>query len=232
MTPKTRHDLAGYFDHTLLNPLASETDIRRLCEEAVRCGFYGVCVQPRWVGMCADVLHTTSVKVVSVAGFPFGMETARVKAFEAEAVIMDGADEVDMAADLAAVVAGDSGYLWREFAGVLKVCHKMRPAVGLKVIIESAALTDEQIRFVCGIAQEAGVDFVKTSTGYHPAGGARVEDVRLMVEASPRCRVKAAGGIKTLAQALAMIEAGATRIGASASIQILEEFERTDGVVR
>jgi deoxyribose-phosphate aldolase len=224
MMPKTRQEIAKYFDHTLLNPMATEREIRRVCDESARYGFYGVCVQPRWVGLCADVLHGTGVKVVSVAGFPFGTQTAKVKAYEAEAVIRDGADEVDIGADLAAVISGDSGYLRREFGAVLKVCRKMHPAVVLKVIIESAALTEEQIRFVCGIAQEEGVDYVKTSTGYHSAGGARVEDVRLMAEAAPRCRVKAAGGIKTLEQTLAMIEAGASRIGASASVQIVEEI--------
>jgi len=167
--------------------------------------------------------------VVSVAGFPFGTETAPVKALEAEAVIRDGADEVDIVADLAAILAADAAYLRREFTAVLKVCRKMHPPVALKVIIESAGLTDEQIRFVCGIAQETGVNFLKTSTGFLPAGGARVEDVRLMAEAAPRCNIKAAGGIKTLEQTLAMIEAGAVRIGASASVQIVERFGQDDG---
>lgn len=224
MTPTSKNELAKYFDHTLLNPMAVEGDIRRVCDEAMRYGFYGVCVQPRWVRLCADILHGTPVKVVSVAGFPFGTETARIKAVEAEAVIMDGADEVDIVTDLAAVVGGDAGYLRREFAAVLKVCRKMHPPVVLKVIIESAALTDEQIRFVCGVAQDAGVDFVKTGTGFHAAGGARVEDVRVMADAAVRCKVKAAGGIRTVEQALAMIEAGASRIGASASVQIVEAF--------
>lgn len=224
MTIINSTQLAKYFEHTLLDPMAVASDIRRICDEAVRYGFYGVCIQPRWVGPAADILHRTGIKVVSVAGFPFGTETAKVKAYAAEALIRDGADEVDMVADLAALLEGDATALRREFAAVLGACRVMRPVVPLKVIIESAALTETQIRFVCGIAQEAGVDFVKTSTGYHKAGGARVEDVRVMAEAAPRCRVKAAGGIKTLPQALAMIEAGATRIGASASVQILEQF--------
>ena len=224
MTFISKNELAKYFDHTLLSATAVEADIRRVCEESARYGFYGVCVQPRWVGLCADVLHGTGVKVVSVAGFPFGAETAKVKAYQAEALIRDGADEVDIVADLAAIIEGDAGYLRREFAAVLRACRVMHPVVPLKVIIESAALTEEQIRFVCDIAQDAGVDFVKTSTGSHPAGGARVEDVRAMAMAAPRCKVKAAGGIKTLDQALAMIEAGASRIGASASVNILEQF--------
>ncbi len=224
MLPTTKKELAQYFDHTLLNLLAVEPDIRRCCGEALRHGFYAVCVQPRWVSLCADLLHGSGVKVVSVAGFPFGTEAAHVKAYQAEAVIRDGADEVDIVADLASVLSGDAAYLRREFAAVRKVCRKMHPPVILKVIIESASLTAEQLQFVCGIAQDCGVDFVKTSTGFHPAGGARVEDVRQMAQAAPRCGIKAAGGIKTLQQAMAMIEAGATRIGASASAQILEQF--------
>lgn len=224
MIPTTQHALAQYFDHTLLNASAVEADIRRHCEEALRYGVYAVCVQPRWVCLCADLLHGSPIKVVSVAGFPFGTEAAGVKAYEAEAVIRDGADEVDIVADLASVLSGDANYLRREFAAVLKACRKMHPPVLLKVIIEAASLTDEQIHFVCGIAQETGVDFVKTSTGFHPAGGTQVDDVRIMAEAAPRCGIKAAGGIKTLQQALAMIEAGATRIGASASVAILDSF--------
>jgi len=224
MRPTTKQQLAQYFDHTLLNASAVEADIRRHCDEALRYGVYAVCVQPRWVSLCADLLHGSSVKVVSVAGFPFGTELAHVKAYEAEAVIRDGADEVDIVADLASVLSGDAAYLRREFSAVLKVCRKMHPPVLLKVIIESASLSAEQIRFVCGIAQETGVDFVKTSTGFHPAGGARADDVRLMAEAAPRCGIKAAGGVKTLQQAFAMIEAGATRIGASASAAILDSF--------
>lgn len=229
MTPPTKEALAKYFDHTLLDGMATEGAVRRVCAEAVDYGFYAVCVQPRWVALCAEVLGGTGVKVVSVAGFPFGTETPKVKALEARAVIMDGADEVDIVADLASVLCGVAEYLRRELAAVGHECRVMKPAVGLKVIIEAAALTPEQIRFVCAVAQQAGADFVKTSTGYHKAGGARVEDVRLMAEAAPGCGVKAAGGIRTLEQTLAMIEAGATRIGASASVEIMEEFAAAYG---
>ena len=228
MTPTTKNELAKYFDHTLLSATAIEADIRRHCDEAVRYGFYAVCVQPRWVGLCADLLHGTGVKVVSVAGFPFGTETAKIKAYQIEALIRDGADEVDIVADLASVITGDTGSLRREFAAAMKACRIMRPIVPLKVIVEAAALTEEQLRFVCGIAQEAGVDFVKTSTGLHPAGGARLQDVRVMAEAAPHCKIKAAGGIKTLQQTMAFIEAGACRIGASASVQILQQCGADD----
>ena len=224
MAIQTKEQFAKYFDHTLLDCMAMEAHIRQLCDEAVQYGFYAVCVQPRWVVLCADILHGTGVKVVSVAGFPYGTETSKVKACEAEAVIMEGADEVDIVADLASVIDGDANYLRRDFDAVLAVCRSMRPQVPLKVIIESAALNEEQIRFVSRLAQQCGVDFLKTSTGFHKAGGARIEDVKLMIETAPRCKIKAAGGIKTAEQALSFIEAGVSRIGASSSVQIVEEF--------
>lgn len=227
MTPQAKEELAKYFDHTILDCMATADDIRRHCDEAIKYGFYAVCVQPRWVALAADILHGTDVKVDSVAGFPFGTETPKVKALEAKAVIMDGADEVDIVADMASILTGDADYLRRDFGAVLDVCRKMHPAVPLKVIIESAALDEEQIRFVCGIAQQTDVDFVKTSTGMHKAGGAELDDVKLIIESAPHCKIKAAGGIKTLAQAMAFIDAGVLRIGASASVQIMEEFIST-----
>ena len=224
MAIETKEQLAKYFDHTLLDCMATERDIHELCDEAMRYDFYAVCVYPRWVSFCADILCAAPVKVVSVAGFPFGTNLSKVKAYEAEAVIMDGADEVDIVADLASVIEGDADTLRRDFEAVLAICHSMRPQVPLKVIIESAALNEEQNRFVCGIAQKAGVDFLKTSTGFHKAGGAQIEDVKLMAEAAPRCKIKAAGGIRTLEQTLAFIEAGVSRIGASGSVEIIEQF--------
>jgi deoxyribose-phosphate aldolase len=224
MEIQTKEQLAKFFDHTFLDCMATEADVRRHCNEAQEYGFYAVCVQPRWVSLCADIVKGTGIKVVSVAGFPYGTNLSKVKAFEADAVIMAGADEVDIMADMASIVTGDERYLRRDFFAVLEVCRSMKPEVPLKVIIESAALNDEQIRFVCEIAQQCGVDFLKTSTGFHSAGGACVEDVKLMAETAPRCKIKAAGGIKTVEQTLAFIEAGASRIGASASVQIVEEY--------
>ncbi|OQY06060.1 MAG: deoxyribose-phosphate aldolase [Planctomycetales bacterium 4572_13] len=225
MILQTKEQLAAYFDHTLLDCMATKPDVCRHSREAVDYGFYAVCVQPRWVALCADILHGTGVKVVSVAGFPYGTNLSKVKAYEAEAVIMAGADEVDIVADLASVIAGDADYLRRDFEAVVKVCRSMSPKVLLKVIIESAALNEQQIQFVCGVAQDCGVDFLKTSTGFHNAGGADVEDVKKMAAAVPQCKIKAAGGIKTLRQALSFIEAGVSRIGASASVQIVEQFD-------
>ena len=227
MTPATDKELASYIDHTLLIATALKTDIERLCNEAIEYGFHSVCVLPRWIALAADILHNTDVKVDGVAGFPFGANSAKIKAADAKDVIMAGADEVDMVADLPSIIVGDRDYLIADIYSVLKVCRSMRPAVTLKVIIESAALTDEQIVFVCNICQQMGVDFIKTSTGLNPAGGASVEAVRLMKQSAPQCKIKAAGGIRTAQNALDMIEAGASRIGTSASVQIIEEFRNS-----
>ena len=224
MLPKDKKELAGLIDHTLLNPLAVRADIERHCHEAVEHGFCTVCVLGRWVELAADIVHGTGVKVDGVAGFPFGADTVKTKVFDAKEVIMAGADEVDMVADLAAIIEGDRKRLAKDIGAVLEVCKSMRPAVTLKVIIESAALTDEQIVFVCEVAEEVGVDFIKTSTGLNPAGGAAIKDVKLMAESAPACRIKAAGGIRTAEEAIAMIEAGASRIGTSSSIQIVKSF--------
>jgi deoxyribose-phosphate aldolase len=224
MKIQTKEQLAKYFDHTLLDCMATEADIRRHCQEAVDYGFYAACVQPRWVSFCANLLHGTDVKVVSVAGFPFGTDSPRIKALQAEEVIMAGADEVDIVADLAAVIDGDRKRLQDDMAAVLKVCRSMKPEVILKVIIEASALNHEQIRFVCDAAQAVGVDFVKSNTGFHKTGGAKLDEVKLMIESAPHCRVKASAGITTAEQALAFVEAGVSRIGASASVQIIEQF--------
>jgi len=224
---KTGTDIAGYIDHTLLKAEATHGEILRVCDEAITWGFRAVCVNGRWVSLAAERLFGTKVKVAAVVGFPLGADTTRVKVAGARDAIDAGADEIDMVADLAAIIEGDAKYLLHQLRSVLKECRSMRPAVLLKVIIESAALTREQKVFACQIAQQAGVDFIKTSTGMHPAGGATVEDVRLIKETAMPCRVKASGGIKTAQQALAMLEAGADRIGTSAGVQIMEELQAT-----
>jgi len=155
---------------------------------------------------------------------PLGADTTKIKVAQAKEVIFAGADEIDMVADLAAIIQGDSRYLLGQLQAVLKVCRSMRPAVVLKVIIESAALTREQKKFACRIAQQAEVDFIKTSTGLHPAGGATLEDIKLIKETAPNCKIKAAGGIKTAKQTLEMLDAGAERIGTSSGVQIINQF--------
>jgi len=228
----TDNDIAGRIDHTLLKAEATQVEILRLCDEAVNYGLHAVCVNGRWLALAADRLQGTAVAVAGVVSLPLGADTTKVKVAQAQDAVYAGADEIDMVADLAAIIEGDAAYLLHQLASVLRVCRTMRPAVLLKVIIEAAALTTEQKVFACQIAQQAGVDFLRTSTGFHPAGGAAVEDIALMKEAAPRCRVKAAGEIKTAQQALAMLEAGAERIGTSAGIAIVEEIRASDRGIR
>jgi deoxyribose-phosphate aldolase len=216
--------LAKIIDHTLLSATATSGDIKKLCEEAKEYQFYSVSVNGRWVGLAADILHRTGVKVDAVVSLPLGADSTKAKAAAAKDAIFAGAGEIDMVADLAAIIEGDERFLVKQMNEVLQVCRSMRPAVLLKVIIEAAALTDEQKRFACEAADRCRVDFVKTSTGMHAAGGATTADVRLMKEAAPHCKVKAAGGIRTAKQVLEFIEAGADRIGTSAGIQIIKEF--------
>jgi len=216
--------LAGCIDHTLLAATATTEQIKQLCEEAKNYGFCAVSVNPRWVTLAAEKLHGSKVKVGGVVSLPLGADSTKIKIAQAKDCIFAGADEIDMVADLAAIIEGDSKYLTNQLQAVLKVCRSMRPKVLLKVIIESAALTREQKIFACQIADKCGVDFVKTSTGMNPAGGATIEDVKLMKEAAPHCKVKAAGGIRTAKQAIDLLKAGAERIGTSSGIQIIKEF--------
>jgi len=220
----TEKELAGSIDHTLLEATATREQIEQLCRDAIDYGFHTVCVNGRWLSLVADLLAGSKVAVGGVVSLPLGADSTKIKAAQAREAIYAGADEIDMVADLAAIVEGDSNYLADQLASVLKVCRSMRPAVVLKVIIESAALTDEQIIFACRIAQGVGVDFIKTSTGLHPAGGATVEDIKLMKETALGCKIKAAGGIKTAKQAIEMLAAGAQRIGTSSGVQIMKEF--------
>lgn len=224
MTVVEEKELAGCIEHTLLKATATEKEIRELCEQAVSYGFHSVCVNPRWVALAADQLHGSKVKVGGVVSLPLGADSTKIKVAQAKEAIFAGADEIDMVVDLAAIIEGDSKYLTRQLQSVLEVCRSMRPAVLLKVIIESAALTREQKIFACEIAEKCGVDFIKTSTGMNPAGGATVEDVKLMKETAPNCKIKAAGGIRTAKQAIEFLEAGAERLGTSSGVQMINEF--------
>ena len=224
MTVADEKQLAGCIDHTLLIATATSEQIKQLCAEAKEYGFCAVSVNPRWVSLAADRLHGSKVKVAGVVSLPLGADSTKIKVAQAREAIFAGADEIDMVADLAAIIEGDSRYLTRQLQSVLEVCRSMRPPILLKVIIESAALTRQQKIFACRIADKVGVDFIKTSTGMNPAGGATVEDVKLMKEYAPNCKIKAAGGIRTAEQALAMLEAGAERIGTSSGVQIINQF--------
>jgi len=217
-------ELTGYIDHTLLKATVTSGQIEQLCAEAREYGFCAVSVNPRWVSLAADQLHGSKVKVGGVVSLPLGADSTKIKVAQAKEAIFAGADEVDMVADLAAIIERDSKYLTKQLQSVLEVCRSMRPAVQLKVIIESAALTREQKIFACEIIEKCGIDFIKTSTGMHPAGGATIEDVKLMKETAPNCKIKAAGGIRTARQVIEFLEAGADRIGTSSGVQIINEF--------
>jgi deoxyribose-phosphate aldolase len=218
------HQLAQAIDHTLLSPTATSEQIRQLCEQAVQYAFAAVSVNSRWVSLAADILYGTSVKTGAVVSLPLGADSTKIKVTAAKDCIFDGADEIDMVADLAAIIEADTRYLTGQLDAVLRICRSMKPKVTFKVIIEAAALTTDQKIFACRIANNCGVDFVKTSTGMHPAGGAAVEDVRLIREYAPNCKVKAAGGIRTAKQAVEMLHAGAERIGTSSGVEIINEL--------
>jgi len=217
--------LAGVIDHTMLDAAATKEQIEQLCEEAKTYGFHTVCVNGRWVALAAELLAGSKVAVGGVVSLPLGADSTKIKVAQAKEAIFSGADEIDMVADLASIIAGDTKYLQTQLQAVLKVCRSMRPVVVLKVIIESAALNHNQKIFACQVAERCGVDFIKTSTGLHPAGGATIEDIKLMKETAPNCKIKAAGGIRTAKQALEMLAAGAERIGTSSSVQIINEFK-------
>ena len=211
----TPAELARYVDHTLLSPTATAADVAALAAEAVQLGSYSICVSPAML----PVATSGGVLVATVCGFPSGKHTPAAKAAEAAESIALGADEVDMVIDLGLLKAGRPDATQAEIAAVRAAVPA--PKV-LKVIIESAALTDEEIVAACQAAEAAGADFVKTSTGYHPAGGASVHAVELMrATVGDRLGVKASGGIRDWATATAMIEAGASRLGLSGTAAVL-----------
>lgn len=212
----TRENLAKFVDHTLLKPEATPADVEALIAEAKELGTFSVCVSPSMLPLMADL---GELKVATVVGFPSGKHKPEVKAAEAQQAIIDGADEIDMVIDFGRLIAGDVDHTEREIALVKKACGDKV----LKVIIESAALTDEQVVEACRAAERAGADFVKTSTGFHPSGGASVHAVSLMAQTvGGRLGVKASGGIRTFEDAKAMIGAGATRLGLSATAAVLD----------
>ncbi len=213
-------ELARYIDHTLLKPEATPAQIARLCEEALEYGFASVCLHGAHIKQAAAILKGSDVKTGCTVGFPFGANATRVKVYEALAAIEDGADEVDMVQFIGALKAGDDDAVHEDIAAVVSAAHAEGCLV--KVILENVLLTGDEKRRACGIAKDAGADFVKTSTGF-AGGGATLEDVRLMREAvGAEMGVKAAGGIRTFEDAVAMIEAGATRIGASSGVAIVQ----------
>ena len=212
-------ELAKYIDHTLLRTDAQRADVAKLIEEAKAYHFASVCVSPIWVSYVSEALRDTGIKTCTVIGFPQGATPSAVKAFETKQAVADGADEVDMVIAVGRLKDGDDAYVKADIEAVVRAAGGKALT---KVIIETCLLTDEEKRRACLLAKEAGADFVKTSTGF-AAGGATAADVRLMRESVGEAMgVKAAGGIRSRADAEAMLAAGATRLGTSSGVKIVE----------
>ncbi len=214
-------ELARMIDHTLLKPDATPVEVENLCREALENGFASVCINPSFVMIAKEKLTGSPVKVCAVVGFPLGATTTGSKVHETEEAISNGAQEVDMVISVGMLKAGDLNYVEKDIRAVVDTAHSH--FVLVKVIIETCLLTDKEKENACVIVKKAGADFVKTSTGFSK-GGAVASDVALMRKVvGPSMGVKAAGGIKTYADALLMIESGATRIGASSGVKIIQE---------
>jgi deoxyribose-phosphate aldolase len=212
---------ASMIDHTLLKAEATPEQIDQLCDQALEHGFAAVCVNPLWVKRCADRLKDSSVDIATVAGFPLGANLTATKVDEAQRAIDEGAVEVDMVIRVGDLIAGETDAVRDDIAAVGDAVHAASDKHLLKVILETAALTDEQIIAGCRCVAEAQADYVKTSTGFHPAGGATLEAVQLLHKHTAPIKVKAAGGIRSVQAFLGMVQAGASRIGTSSGVQIV-----------
>lgn len=212
-------NIASYIDHTLLKPESTESQVIQLCKEAAEFKFASVCVNPTWVETAAAELAGTEVKVCTVIGFPLGASTPETKAFETTDAISKGAGEIDMVLNVGALKSGNTDHVKKDIEAVVNAA---KGKAIVKVILETCLLTDEEKATASRLSKEAGADFVKTSTGFS-TGGATVEDVKLMRETvGPDLGVKASGGVRSLEDVQAMIEAGATRIGASSGVKIMQ----------
>lgn len=213
--------IAAAIDHTLLKPEATPQQVEQLCTEGRTYGFASVCVNPAYVSLCSKALAGSNVAICTVAGFPLGATTTATKVFEARQAIADGASEIDMVLPIGRLKAGDHDEVLADIQAVVEVCHAAHAIC--KVIIETVLLNDDEKIAACKLVVQAGADFVKTSTGF-AGGGATVHDIRLMrATVGPAIGVKAAGGIRSLGDARALIAAGANRLGASAGVQIVRE---------
>ncbi len=220
--------VARMIDHTMLKPDATADQIAQLCYEARKDEFASVCVNPTHVKLCADLLRGSPVKVCTVVGFPLGASSPEVKVFETETALRDGATEIDMVINIGALKTKDYDLVAKDINGVVRMARTAGALV--KVIIETALLDNDEKITACLLAKEAGADFVKTSTGFS-SGGATVEDIALMRSAvGPEMGIKAAGGVKTYTDAKKMVAAGATRIGASAGVKIVQSERKVNGV--
>lgn len=220
-----KEQMARYIDHTVLKPDADKETVTQLCKEARENNFAAVCVNPVHVSLCAGLLEKSGVDVCTVIGFPLGANLSEIKAKEAALAVADGAKEVDMVINIGALKDGDFDFVEKDIRGVVNAARKAGDETIVKVIIETSLLNDNEKQKACELSQKAGAHFVKTSTGFS-GGGANVADVALMRKTvGPEMGVKASGGIKNYQQAIELIEAGATRIGASAGIAIIAEAE-------
>lgn len=223
-------NLAGRIDHTILKAEATPFQVQMLIEEARTHGFASVCVNGVFTKFVARQLADSAVKTCAVVGFPLGANKATIKAIEAVSAAKDGADEIDFVAHIPYLLAGDLAAIKTEFTEIVRGARSANPHVVIKVIVESAVLLDgvdaktgeDRIALACQAARESGCDFIKTSTGFHPAGGASVQAVTLMKKHSGGLYVKASGGIRTAADAQKMLDAGADRLGCSASVAIIQ----------
>lgn len=214
----SQKELAGFIDHTLLKPDAVQSHFEKLCDEALQYRFMSVCVNSAWVSFVAKRLRGSGIKICSVIGFPLGEMDTRTKAFEARNAISNGAHELDMVINVGALKSGNIKMVEEDIRAVKRAC---RSNTILKVILETSLLTDEEKVIACELSKKADADFVKTSTGFG-GGGATVEDIKLMRRiVGPKMGVKASGGIRNFAQAVALIEAGANRLGCGASVEVI-----------
>lgn len=217
-----RSTLASYIDHTVLKPDTKESDVIKLCREALEYKFASVCINPGYVKLANSFLAGTEVKVCTVVGFPLGATTSETKAFEAAKAIEEGASEIDMVINVGALKSGKLELVEEDIRAVANAC---KGKALLKVIIETCLLTDEEKVTACQLSKKAGADYVKTSTGFS-TGGATPEDIALMRRTvGSEMGVKASGGVRTLEAALRMIEAGASRIGSSSSVAMINELK-------
>jgi len=232
----TRAELAQRIEHTILKPESFPADVHKVAAEATELGCVAVCVAPVWVGRVATMLRGSGVRVCTVVGFPHGANKSTLKAIEATSSIKDGADEIDVVAHLPNLLRADVDAARAELMEIVRAARSTRRDVVIKVIVESALLAqsaggeparaEELIAAACRAVRESGCDFIKTSTGFHPAGGASVDAVKLMKKHNDGLLIKAAGGIRDLAAAQALLAAGADRLGMSASVSVINEMLR------
>jgi len=223
----SKDELARKFDHTNLQQDATEADITLLCKEAAACGFFAVCLNPCYVVLARDLLSGTSVKVCTVVGFPLGANQTSTKLAETEQALRDGADEIDIVMNVGLFKSRKIPDVEAELRQIVSAIKSVGVSKICKVIVETGLLNAAEIELACGIVNRSGADFIKTSTGFSKAGGATIEALELINRHRGKLKIKAAGGIRKLDTALAMLRAGADRLGASQSVAILEELHQT-----